>query len=102
MPNIERIEGYADELTAIRRDLHAHPEIGFEEVRTSGIVADKMKQWGIDVHRGIGGTGVVGVLKGKGTGGKRIGLRAGMDALPKGENTNLRGGSPILVPFPAG
>src|SRR5947199_11375 len=56
MPNIERIEGYADELTAIRRDLHAHPEIGFEEVRTSGIVADKMKQWGIDVHRGIGGT----------------------------------------------
>ena len=72
MPNIERIEGYADELTAIRRDLHAHPEIGFEEVRTSGIVADKMKQWGIDVHRGIGGTGVVGVLKGKGTGGKRI------------------------------
>src|SRR3954452_24169208 len=74
MPNIERIEGYADELTAIRRDLHAHPEIGFEEVRTSGIVADKMKQWGIDVHRGIGGTGVVGVLKGKGTGGKRIGF----------------------------
>src|SRR5438270_704065 len=90
MPNIERIEGYADELTAIRRDLHAHPEIGFEEVRTSGIVADKMKQWGIDVHRGIGGTGVVGVLKGKGTGGKRIGLRADMDALPMEENTNLR------------
>ena len=67
MPNIDRIDGYADELTAIRRDLHAHPEIGFEEVRTSGIVADKMKQWGIEVHRGLGGTGVVGVLKGKGT-----------------------------------
>ena len=95
MPNIERIEGYADELTAIRRDLHAHPEIGFEEVRTSGIVADKMKQWGIDVHRGIGGTGVVGVLKGKGTGGKRIGLRADMDALPMEENTNLRWRSTI-------
>ena len=89
MPTIERIDGFADELTAIRRDLHAHPEIGFEEVRTSGIVADKLTQWGIEVHRGLGGTGVVGVLKGKGTGGKRIGLRADMDALPMEENTNL-------------
>jgi hippurate hydrolase len=89
MPNIDRIEGYVDELIAIRRDLHAHPEIGFEEVRTSGIVADKLKQWGIEVHRGIGVTGVVGVLKGKGSGGKRIGLRADMDALPMEENTNL-------------
>ena len=68
MPNIDRIDGFADELTAIRRDLHAHPEIGFEEVRTSGIVAEKLTQWGIEVHRGLGGTGVVGVLKGKGTG----------------------------------
>ena len=90
MPTIDRIDGYADELTAIRRDLHAHPEIGFEEVRTSGIVADKLTQWGIEVHRGLGGTGVVGVLKGKGNGGKRIGLRADMDALPMEENTNLR------------
>ena len=57
MPNIDRIEGFADELTAIRRDLHAHPEIGFEEVRTSGIIADKLTQWGIEVHRGLGGTG---------------------------------------------
>src|SRR6195952_123218 len=89
MPNIERIEGFADELTAIRRDLHAHPEIGFEEVRTSGIVADKLKQWGIEVHRGLGTTGVVGVLKGKGNSGRRIGLRADMDALPMEENTNL-------------
>jgi amidohydrolase len=89
MPNIDRIDGFADELTAIRRDLHAHPEIGFEEVRTSGIVAEKLKGWGIDVHRGLGGTGVIGVLKGKGSGGKRIGLRADMDALPMEENTNL-------------
>jgi amidohydrolase len=95
MPNIDRIEGYADELTAIRRDLHAHPEIGFEEVRTSGIVADRLAQWGIEVHRGLGGTGVVGVLKGKGNGGKRIGLRADMDALPMEENTNLRWRSTI-------
>jgi amidohydrolase len=95
MPNIERIDGYADELTAIRRDLHAHPEIGFEEVRTSGIVADKLTQWGIEVHRGIGGTGVIGVLKGKGDGAKRIGLRADMDALPMEENTNLKWRSTI-------
>jgi amidohydrolase len=95
MPNIDIIEGYADELTAIRRDLHAHPEIGFEEVRTSGIVAEKLTQWGIEVHRGLGGTGVVGVLKGNGKGNKRIGLRADMDALPMEENTNLRWRSTI-------
>ena len=95
MPTIDRIDGYAEELTAIRRDLHAHPEIGFEEVRTSGIVADKLTQWGIEVHRGLGGTGVVGVLKGKGTSGKRIGLRADMDALPMEENTNLKWRSTI-------
>jgi len=95
MPNIDRIDAFADELTAIRRDLHAHPEIGFEEVRTSGIVAEKLAQWGIEVHRGLGGTGVVGVLKGKGNGEKRIGLRADMDALPMDENTNLQWRSTI-------
>ncbi|MGF6425202.1 MULTISPECIES: M20 aminoacylase family protein [Bradyrhizobium] len=95
MPTIERIDSFADELTAIRRDLHAHPEIGFEEVRTSGIVADKLTSWGIEVHRGLGGTGVVGVLKGKGNGTKKIGLRADMDALPMEENTNLKWRSTI-------
>jgi amidohydrolase len=95
MPTIDHIENFADELTAIRRDFHAHPEIGFEEVRTSGIVADKLTQWGVEVHRGVGGTGVVGVLKGKGSGGKRIGLRADMDALPMEENTNLKWRSTI-------
>ncbi|HEY0328597.1 MAG TPA: M20 aminoacylase family protein [Rhodopseudomonas sp.] len=89
MPTLDRIDAFADDLTAIRRDLHAHPEIGFEEVRTSGIVAEKLTQYGIEVHRGLGGTGVIGVLKGKGGGGKRIGLRADMDALPMEENTNL-------------
>ncbi|MDJ1159174.1 M20 aminoacylase family protein [Chelatococcus sp. SYSU_G07232] len=89
MPNIARIDGYADELTAIRRDLHAHPEIGFEELRTSSIVAEKLASWGIEVHRGIGGTGVVGLLQGRGDGGRRIGLRADMDALPMEEKTNL-------------
>jgi hippurate hydrolase len=95
MPNIARIDAFADELTAIRRDLHAHPEIGFEEARTSGIVAGKLAEWGIEVHRGLGGTGVVGVLKGKGSGTKRVGLRADMDALPMEENTNLKWRSTI-------
>lgn len=95
MPNIELIDSYADELTAIRRDLHAHPEIGFEEKRTSGIVAEKLQQWGIEVHRGLGGTGVVGILKGKGNGTKRVGLRADMDALPMEENTNVKWRSTI-------
>lgn len=89
MPTLPLIDSFVDDLVAIRRDLHAHPEIGFEEKRTSGIVADKLAQWGIEVHCGIGGTGVVGVLKGKGDGPRRIGLRADMDALPMEEATNL-------------
>ncbi len=89
MPTLPEIDAFADELTAIRRDLHAHPEIGFEEERTSGIVAEKLGQWGVEVHRGIGKTGVVGILHGKGGVGRRIGLRADMDALPIHEITNL-------------
>ena len=89
MPTIARIEEFADELTAIRRDFHAHPEIGFEEHRTSGIVAESLARWGIEVHRGVGGTGVVGLLKGRGGSARRIGLRADMDALPMEEKTNL-------------
>ncbi|KQQ18012.1 amidohydrolase [Methylobacterium sp. Leaf123] len=85
---IDRIRSYADELTALRRDLHAHPEIGFEEVRTSGIVAAHLERFGIEVHRGLGKTGVVGVLQGR-PGSRRIGLRADMDALPITEETNL-------------
>lgn len=88
MSPIDRIRGYADELTALRRDLHAHPEIGFEEVRTSGIVAEHLERFGIEVHRGLGKTGVVGVLQGR-PGSRRIGLRADMDALPITEETNL-------------
>src|SRR3954462_13144509 len=95
MPNIDRIDACADELTAIRRDLHAHPEIGFEEGRTSGIVADKLKSWGIEVHRGLGRTGVVGVLKGQGSGTNPIGPRADMDGLPMEESANLRWRSTI-------
>ena len=64
MPVIEQIKDNADQITAIRRDLHEHPELGMQEVRTSGIVADFLKEWGIETHTGIGKTGVVGVLKG--------------------------------------
>ena len=83
------IAGYADELTAIQRDLHQHPELGFQEVRTSGIVAEKLESWGIEVHRGLGGTGVVGIIEGRAGKGRSIGLRADMDALPIEERTNL-------------
>ncbi len=86
---IDRIAGYVPELVAIRRDIHTHPEIGFEEVRTSGIVADKLASWGVEVHRGIGKTGVVGRLVGRHPGNRSVGLRADMDALPMPEETGL-------------
>ncbi len=76
------------EMTAWRRDFHAHPEIGFEEERTSALVAERLSEWGIEVHRGLGGTGVVGVIRGRhqAAGSNRaIGLRADMDALPMEE-----------------
>jgi amidohydrolase len=69
------------QLTAIRRDIHRHPETAFEEQRTAQIVADRLVAWGIEVHRGLATTGVVGTLKGKRPGQKTIGLRADMDAL---------------------
>ncbi len=84
----QRIADFAEDLTAIRRDIHEYPELGFEEVRTAGIVAEKLRAWGIEVHEGIGKTGVVGVLRGARPG-RMIGLRADMDALPIDEQTNL-------------
>ncbi|MGN6578928.1 MAG: M20 aminoacylase family protein [Bordetella sp.] len=87
---LESIRLFHDELTALRRDLHAHPELGFEEVRTSGIVAGALEALGIEVHRGIGKTGVVGVIRGKHCdSGRMIGLRADMDALPMGEDNTF-------------
>ncbi|MBX9942950.1 MAG: amidohydrolase [Reyranella sp.] len=69
------------DLTAIRRDIHRHPETAFEEERTAQIVADKLTSWGIEIHRGLATTGVVGTLRGNRPGQKTIGLRADMDAL---------------------
>ncbi|MBO9477735.1 amidohydrolase [Shimia sp. R11_0] len=91
MPTKNRFAELHDEITAWRRDLHENPEILFETHRTSGIVAEKLQEFGLDeVVTGIGRTGVVGVIKGKATGsGKVIGLRADMDALPIHEQTGL-------------
>ena len=88
MTAAEQIRAYHDELTAIRRDIHAHPELGFEETRTSDLVAAKLAEWGIEVHRNVGRTGLVGVLR-RGNGQASIGLRADMDALPITEATGV-------------
>lgn len=83
-----------DAMIALRRDLHAHPELGFEEVRTSGIVAEQLAEAGITVHRGLGKTGVVGTLK-VGDGTRRIALRADMDALAMPELAQREYGSTV-------
>ena len=76
-----QLDALFPEMTAIRRDIHAHPELAFKETRTATLVADKLRSWGVEVHTGIGQTGVVGVIR-KGKGKSAIGLRADMDALP--------------------
>ena len=81
MPIVDRIAQMHAELTEWRRDLHAHPELGFEETRTSDLVAAKLAAFGCEVHRGLGKTGVVGTLR-TGSSARSVGLRADMDALP--------------------
>lgn len=82
----DRIKAYESELVAIRHDLHEHPELAFEEVRTSDLVAKKLSEWGFQVHRGLAKTGVVATLT-NGGGNRSIGIRADMDALPIHEET---------------
>ncbi|MGL4974134.1 MAG: M20 aminoacylase family protein [Bosea sp. (in: a-proteobacteria)] len=91
MPQTDRIKALSPELTAIRRDFHQHPELLFDVNRTAGVVAEKLKAWGVDeIVTGLGRTGVVGVIKGRTqNSGKVMGLRADMDALPIHEETNL-------------
>ena len=98
MSAIDHIRRYHDELTAFRHDLHAHPELGLEEHRTAAQVAAQLESWGIEVHRGVGKTGVVGVLR-SGNGQGRIGLRADMDALPILEANDLpyKSGTPGVM-----
>lgn len=89
-PIVSAIASFQDEFVAIRRDLHAHPEVGFEEHRTAAVVAETLKKYGVDeVHTGIGRTGVVGVIRGRSPGNGAVGLRADMDALPIHEETEL-------------
>ena len=90
-PVLPEVAAIAADMLALRHDLHAHPELAYEEHRTGDIVAAKLTEWGYTVHRGLGDTGVVGQLRcGSGNGaGKRLGLRADMDALPILEATGL-------------
>jgi amidohydrolase len=85
---IESIVTNAASMATIRRDLHAHPELCFQEVRTADVVAAKLSEWGIPIHRGLGTTGVVGILK-AGSSDRAIVLRADMDALPMQEFNNF-------------
>ena len=87
MKVIDAIATGAAAIAAIRRDIHAHPELCFQEVRTADVVAQKLAEWGIETHRGMGTTGVVGIVHGRDGGacGRGVGLRADMDALPMQE-----------------
>jgi hippurate hydrolase len=82
------IQASTEEMVGLRRQIHANPELGYEEFQTSELVAERLARWGYTVHRGIGGTGLVGTLK-VGDGDRRLGLRADMDALPMTETTGL-------------
>jgi len=77
-----------DEIVALRRDLHAHPELAFDEQRTADVVAAALTSWGIPIHRGLGRTGVVGIVK-NGSSGRALGLRADIDALPMTEHNRF-------------
>ncbi len=84
MKLLDPIVANTPHIAALRRDLHAHPELCFEEVRTADLVAAKLTEWGIPIHRGMGTTGVVGIVK-AGTSSRALALRADMDALPMQE-----------------
>jgi len=85
---LSAVQALAPEFVGIRHQIHAFPELAFEELRTSDLVAERLQSWGYEVHRGLGSTGVVGRLK-KGQGSRSIGIRADMDALPIQEKTGL-------------
>ena len=87
-PLLEALRRSADTFIGIRHDIHRHPELAFDEHRTSALVAQQLRSWGYQVTEGLGGTGVVGQLV-RGNGERRLGLRADMDALPIHETTGL-------------
>ena len=87
---VEHIRRWSDEFTKIRRDLHAHPELGFEEHRTARLIGDQLAAFGIEHHSGVGRTGIVAVIRGASdASGRCIGLRADMDALPMQEENDV-------------
>jgi amidohydrolase len=88
MKPIESILADAASIAALRRDIHAHPELCFEEHRTSALIAQALEGWGIPVHRGLGKTGVVGIVK-NGDSSRAVGLRADIDALPMTEHNRF-------------
>ena len=90
MPILNRIADFHEDLTAWRRDIHAHPETAFEERRTSDVVAQHLQEFGIEIHRGLAGTGVVGTLKGSRPGPRAIAIRADMDALDVHEKNGFQ------------
>ena len=89
MKLIEPFLAWQSEIQALRREIHAHPELAYEEQRTADLVATSLERWGIRVHRGLGGTGVVGIIEGRASTGRAIGLRADMDALPMQETNKF-------------
>ena len=91
----EALKRYEPELIAIRHDIHRHPEVGFEEVRTARLVADQLRSWGVEVAEGVAKTGVVGTVRGKRPGQRAIGLRADLDALHIRETTGLEYASQV-------
>ncbi|WP_284618739.1 M20 aminoacylase family protein [Aquabacterium humicola] len=95
LPALDDIREHEAEMVAIRRQIHAQPELAYEEHQTSALVAERLERWGYEVHRGLGGTGVVGTLR-CGTSTRRIGLRADMDALPIQETSGKPWASRVL------
>ena len=95
LPALDEIRAHEDEMVAIRRQIHANPELAYEEHATADLVAERLQRWGYEVHRGLGKTGVVGTLK-AGSSTRRIGLRADMDALPIVETSGRAWSSKVL------
>src|SRR5262245_45752358 len=88
MQLIESIVADAEQMRAVRREIHAHPELGYQEQRTSDLIARKLTEWGIPVQRGLGKTGVLGIIQ-NGSSPRAVGLRADMDCLPITEHNQF-------------
>jgi len=95
LPALDEIRQHEDEMVAIRRQIHSNPELAYEEHATADLVAERLQRWGYEVHRGLGGTGVVGTLR-VGRSERHVGLRADMDALPIAESSGKAWASKVF------